>query len=155
MTEITFFVEGNPVAKQSFKVSRSGGRVMGFTPARVKSWQEAVAWTAQRRMRALRLDEPIDGNLTVRLTFFLKDARRIDSDNLSKCVLDGLNQVVWIDDRQVIDLIITKYICRDHQGVLVRVESNPRRMELSLAEINIIRASALPYQSIDLTGATL
>jgi Holliday junction resolvase RusA-like endonuclease len=153
MIDIIFFVEGQPIAKQSFKVGRVGGRVSGFTPARVKSWQSMVSYAAQLRMRSNGLLEPIADNLLVRLTFFLPDARRIDSDNLSKAVLDGLNRVVWNDDKQVVDLIITKYICRDRQGVLVQVYPNPRRMELSLDEMDIFSAQAVPGKII--TGATL
>jgi Holliday junction resolvase RusA-like endonuclease len=140
--EIFFFVDGQPRPKQSFKIGRSGGRITGFTPARVKSWQQDVAWAALGHMRGRKIDKPLEGNLLVRLTFYLGDARRQDSDNLSKAVLDALNGTVWEDDRQVVDLIIAKYICRDRQGVLVRVETTPRRMELSLDEINIIRAGA-------------
>jgi Holliday junction resolvase RusA-like endonuclease len=126
--EISFFVEGEPRAKQSF---RSLGRRGGYTPARVKAWQTDVAWAAQLRMRALGLMEPITGNLTVELTFFLGTARRIDSDNLSKAVQDGLNGVVWEDDQQNIRLVVEKYICRGRQGVLVRITPSDRALEIT------------------------
>jgi Holliday junction resolvase RusA-like endonuclease len=144
MNDIIFFVEGQPIAKQSFKVGRVGGRVSGFTPARVKSWQSSVGTIAQLRMRSNGLLEPLAENLLVRLTFFLQDARRVDSDNLSKCVLDGMNNVVWNDDKQVVDLVITKFICRERQGVLIQVYPNPRRMEISLDEMDIFSALAVP-----------
>ena len=125
---ISFFVEGQPRAKQSFRVS---GRGRGFTPAQIKAWQSDVGWTAQQHMRALGLVDPICGSLTVQIIFFLKTARRIDLDNLAKCVQDGLNGVVWEDDQQNVRLILDKYICRAKQGVFVQVSKNERLLEIS------------------------
>ena len=132
---ISFFVEGEPRAKQSFRVS---GRGRGFTPGRVKAWQSDVGWNAQLAMRRLEMLEPLEGNLTVELTFFLGNARRIDSDNLSKAVMDGLNGIAWLDDQQNITLIIHKYICREQQGVLVKIKENDRKAEVSLEEMKSI-----------------
>jgi len=80
--------------------------------------------------------DPIPGSLTVELTFFLGDGRRVDADNLSKCVMDGLNGIVWEDDRQNIRLVIDKYICRRRQGVLVKVLPNDRALEISEEELS-------------------
>lgn len=131
--QIAFFVPGNPVPKQSFRVT---GRGRGFTPARIKAWQSDVGWTAQLAMRALGLVDPIAESLTVELTFFLKDARRVDLDNLAKCAQDGMNGVVWEDDQQNIRLVLDKYICRQRQGVLVKISKNDRQLEISEAEMN-------------------
>jgi Holliday junction resolvase RusA-like endonuclease len=136
MNEITFFVEGVPRAKQSFRASRNGGH--GFTPAYIKAWQADVGWAGQQAMRALGLVDPFEGNLTVTLMFFLPDLRRIDLDNLSKAVQDGLNGVVWGDDKQNVCLVLRKYICRDRQGVLVQVEPNDRPIEVWGEVIDII-----------------
>ena len=132
---ISFFVEGEPRAKQSFRVS---GRGRGFTPARVKAWQSDVGWCAQMAIRRLEMIEPLEGNLTVELTFFLGNARKVDADNLSKCVQDGLNGITWLDDQQNITLIIHKYICREQQGVLVKIKENDRKAEVSLEEMKSI-----------------
>lgn len=128
---ISFFVEGEPRAKQSFRVGHGGG----YQPARVKAWQTDVAWCAQQAVRRIGMLDPIEGNLTVELTFFLGDARRIDSDNLSKAVQDGLNKIVWKDDQQNIRLVVEKYICRERQGVLVKIKQNPRPVEISLEQM--------------------
>ena len=139
---ISFFVDSEPRAKQSFRVS---GRGRGFTPARIKAWQAEVGWTAQLAMRNLGLFEPLEGNLSVELTFFLGNRRRIDSDNLSKAVQDGLNGIVWKDDQQNITLIINKYICRARQGVLVRVTQNERPLEISLDEMNDLTGDPIHF----------
>ena len=125
---ISFFVEGEPRAKQSFRVA---GRGRGFTPARIKAWQSVVGWCAQMAMRRLGMIDPLQGNLIVELTFFLGNARRIDLDNLSKAVQDGLNNITWIDDQQNITLIIHKYICRERPGVLVQIKKDDRPTEVT------------------------
>jgi Holliday junction resolvase RusA-like endonuclease len=125
---LSFFVEGQPRAKQSFRVA---GRGRGFTPAQIKAWQSDVGWIAQQHMRALGMVDPMCGSLTVQMIFFLKTARRTDLDNLSKAAMDGLNGVVWEDDQQNVRLILDKYICRAKQGVFVQVSKNERPLEIS------------------------
>lgn len=149
---LSFFVEGNPHPKQSFKIGRAGGRVVGFTPARVKSWQEDVAWRAQLCMRALGLD-PLKGTVTVDLTFFLADARRQDCDNLSKAILDSLNKITWADDKQAIDLHIHKYICRQRQGVLIEISESDRDVEISEKQLEHILFQHAPGYAV-VIGAT-
>ena len=94
-----FFVAGNPVPKQSFRKTKTGG----YTDPRVTAWQEAIGWKAKAEGVQL-----LTGNVKVNLLFLLKDRRRRDSDNLSKAVLDALNGIAWVDDTQVTDLHILK-----------------------------------------------
>lgn len=138
---ITFFVEGEPRAKQSY---RSLGRRGGYTPAHIKAWQSDVAWCAQMEMRRRGILEPMAVNLSVELTFFLGNARKVDLDNLSKAVLDGLNGVAWIDDKQNITLMLNKYVCRERQGVLVKIVETPWNIEISLERLKHI-ISLAPY----------
>ncbi|HAR45421.1 MAG TPA: hypothetical protein DCS05_04385 [Nitrospiraceae bacterium] len=111
-TLISFFVEGEPRPKQSFRVS---GRNGGFTHPRVKAWQTDVACEAERSMRSIgRFNQPFSaGYLAVRLIFFLGNHRRVDLDNLSKAVLDGLNGICYDDDRQIVDLNLRKVVVTD------------------------------------------
>lgn len=139
---ITFFASGEPRAKQSFRANRNGRG--GFTPAYIKAWQSDVGWAAQQAMRARDLVDPIEAqSFTVTLVFFLGDSRRIDLDNLSKAVQDGLNQVVWQDDQQNIRLVVDKYVCRTRQGVLVKVEPNDRPLEIDQSEADRMIAATI------------
>jgi Holliday junction resolvase RusA-like endonuclease len=114
---LAFFVDGKPVPKQAFRSIR--GHVT--RPVNVKAWQDVVGWTAQIAMRALGRIDPLAGPLEVELHFALFNRRPMDLDNLSKAVLDGMNRVVWQDDRQIVDLHITKSIDAEHPGVQVLV----------------------------------
>ena len=132
---ISFFVPGVPRAKQSFRVS---GRGRGFTPARVKSWQSDVGWAAQLAMRARGMVDPIGGNLAVHLTFFLPNARKVDNDNLAKCVQDAMNGIVYEDDQYNVRLVVDKYICRAKQGVYVMVTPAGRALEVDEEIVNAL-----------------
>lgn len=123
VTYIIFFVEGEPRPKQSFRVSGKGG----YQPARVKAWQTDVAVKAEQAMREKeRFCDPFTERLSVRLVFHLGNNRRVDLDNLSKCVLDGLNGIVFKDDMQVCELILKKFVinpAHNKTGVNVFVSS--------------------------------
>lgn len=110
-----FFVEGIPVPKQSFRKTRNGG----YIDPRVKAWQEAVGWESKRYY-----PEPLTGNVSVELTFYLTTARRVDLDNLSKGTLDGMKGIVFDDDSQVVKLTLSKVVRKERPGVYVVVSPN-------------------------------
>jgi len=111
--DIEFHVGGNPLPKQSFKKGRNND-----TPARTKAWQDAVGWAAKEAMKG---KEPFGGDLCAELRFVRSDKRRVDLDNLSKAVLDGCNEIVWKDDKQVFVLFLYKDYDKNNPGVNVRV----------------------------------
>jgi len=122
---VTFFVQGEPRPKQSFRVSGRGG----YTPARVKSWQTDVACDATIAMREIvRFNLPFQTDLAVTLEFTLGDHRRIDLDNLSKAVLDGLNGIVYADDRQIVELHLKKVV-RENKKQPIGVSVTVRAVE--------------------------
>ncbi len=111
---IQFWVPGNPIPKQSFRYKKGGG----YQPKRVTEWEQIVAWYALEAMWGNLL---LEGDLKVELNFKRKNKRKCDLDNLSKAVLDACNGIVWEDDRQIIDLRITKAHDKENPGVLVTV----------------------------------
>ena len=52
-----------------------------------------------RRCAGLVFRRPLNVALEIRLDYFHSHARRVDMDNVSKCVLDGLNGLAYKDDR--------------------------------------------------------
>ena len=111
---ITFVVKGEPRPKQSFRYTKNGG---GFTSARVKEWQETVAWESKIAMKGKDL---LEGSFYITLNFRLGNKRRVDLDNLSKCVLDAMNGIVYKDDTEVVKLNLHKTVS-DDVGVSVYV----------------------------------
>ncbi len=115
---IQFFVPSEPRAKQSFRVG--AGRRGGYQSARVKGWQAEVGWEGQKAMRTATR-EPLQGDVSVSLSFNMSKNARVDLDNLSKAVLDGLNGICFVDDRQVRVLVLRKRVDKSNPGVLVKI----------------------------------
>ena len=95
-----------------------------YTDDKTAKYEKLVAETARLAMRAAR---PMEGPLKVSLTFRLPMPKSMtkrlraavlsgeahylgayDADNLAKSQLDGMNGVVFVDDKQVVDLHIVK-----------------------------------------------
>lgn len=111
---VSFFVEGNPVPKQSYRAVKGGG----YTDPRVKNWANTVAHVAKMNM----IDKDLfTGNISVELQFFLPDKRRKDWDNLAKNVMDALNGIVYRDDSQVTMATIEKAYDKNEPGVYVLI----------------------------------
>lgn len=117
----TFWVDGEPRPKQSYRALKSGG---GYQPARVKAWQDTVAWKAHEVMAASE-SQPLTGNVSMVLSFVLGNNRRVDLDNLSKGTLDALRGIVFVDDCQIVKMTVEKRV-GDEPGVWISIISvNP------------------------------
>ena len=103
MRLVEFFVRGNPVPKQSYRALKSGG---GYIEKDVRAWQERVSRSAGFEMQGRA---PSNHWIEVELDFVLQHNRRVDLDNLSKNVLDALKRVVYVDDSQIVHLILHKH----------------------------------------------
>jgi len=125
MNTIRFKVEGIPRPKQSFKY-RNGG---GYTPPLTRAWQDMVTARAKEAM-ALHGWDKIEGPVHLILEFCLLSSKRMDVDNLAKCVSDGLRHVCFTDDNQVTYLEVSKGIVFDWTGVRVTVEPTDCGREL-------------------------
>jgi Holliday junction resolvase RusA-like endonuclease len=84
----------------------------------MKAWQNEVGWQAKQ----IGVDA-ITGNVSVKMYFFISDERKKDLDNLSKSCLDGMKDILFGDDSEVIRLLLTKEVCKTNPGVMIEIES--------------------------------
>lgn len=108
MSAWTFYVDGLPATKGSWKVSRGKLRPDN---ERERPWANAIAWCAKAagvRETARPVRISID-------FFFPKPKKptnpfpsRNDVDKLARSALDALTHIAWSDDQQVVDLHVTK-----------------------------------------------
>ena len=115
---ISFTVTGEPVPKQSFRFARAGS----YQPARVKDWQDMVAWAARQ---ATMGHPPIEGEVSVRCWFRVGNRRRVDLDNLWKAVGDAIEGIAYLNDSQIVHLVLRKNLAMLRElppGVTVEVE---------------------------------
>ena len=111
--EVSFYVDGDPIPKQSFRViEKRSGKIHGYADPRVTSWQNAIGTIA-----STRIDKLFTGKIKVIMEFYLSNNRVVDLDNLCKAVLDGLKGIAFKDDNQVVKLELSKQVDKDDPGV--------------------------------------
>jgi Holliday junction resolvase RusA-like endonuclease len=115
--DISFYIEGEPVPKQSFRMlEKRSGKTHGYADPKVTSWQKTIGTYANQYF-----PEKLIGKLKVTLRFFLSNNRVIDLDNLTKGVLDGLKGIAFKDDCQVFEMYLSKSVDKDNPGVYIEV----------------------------------
>jgi Holliday junction resolvase RusA-like endonuclease len=109
-----------------------------FTPEKTVSYQGLVGYTAAQAMAGAPL---IDGPVKVRMNLLcpipaswsrlkqwrareghIRPTTKPDVDNVIKAVFDAINGVVWKDDVQVVELVLSKGYA-ENPGVRVLVEA--------------------------------
>lgn len=124
---IEFVVQTIPVAKGRPRVAVVNGRARGYTPKRTANAEAGI-----RQSVAAQLPHgwtPMTGPLSLDLTVWLSPPasapkrdhgialpfRRPDLDNYVKTLADALDQLVWKDDAQVVDIAARKRYAWDGQ----------------------------------------
>lgn len=117
--EITFLVPGAPVPKARARTGRYGT----YTPKRTKDYEAAVALHGLRARAVARM-KPFECPVQLKLIFVedgvlvtvredhdaSPEGRRYDISNVLKSIEDGLNGVLYRDDRQVVAIeVISRF----------------------------------------------
>lgn len=120
---IYFVVDGAAVGKGRPRVSTIGGRPRMYTPAKTMAWERLVSEGAAGAMGSTM---PSEQQWSIRICIFmpvpvswprrrqeaalqgLEHPGKPDLDNVAKAVLDGLNGIVYRDDKQVTRLVVEK-----------------------------------------------
>lgn len=142
MNVIRFFVPGLPVGKGRpvAKVRKLGNgkhTVMMQTPEKTVNYEAKVALAAEAAMAGRA---PVEGPMVLCLDVHLPVAaswskrdkaealadiapptKKPDLDNCVKAICDAINGIVWVDDVQVVDVVMRKRY-REIPGVYVEVE---------------------------------
>lgn len=119
--EMEFVIQGKPVAKQSTKFCRNG---FAYTPAHIKEYSN---WVRLCFMQNFAGFEPLTVPLAIEIHAFFEVPKSFskkktqqalnceifptvkpDCDNISKNILDSLNKIAYLDDRQVVCLVVKK-----------------------------------------------
>ena len=98
----------------AYLARRGGGR---FLSLEAKQWKEEIGW-------AFKKCQPSDSEFGIDIIIHQADKRKRDIDGGIKFILDSLNGVVWIDDSQVSEVHIFKFL------------SNKNLTEISVWRIN-------------------
>nr|WP_281411471.1 RusA family crossover junction endodeoxyribonuclease [Enterovirga sp. DB1703] len=90
---MTFAVRGIPASVQASARSRARWRDSVRVAALAKLPPGSWAWTTQLR---------------VTIIYFSQGPSALDADNIAKPILDALNGLIWVDDRQIDEIVIRK-----------------------------------------------
>lgn len=121
---VAFVVPGTPVGKGRPKFARRGNFVSTYTPEKTASYENLVKVKAQEAMQGRPvMDGPVSVDIELYVTppasWSLKKQRaallgdtlptaKPDMDNVIKGLFDACNEIVWKDDKQVVQLMVTK-----------------------------------------------
>lgn len=140
--DIEFVILGEPVAKQRPKVSVRNGYAHAYTPKDTLLYENKVSYAYKEIANGYMFDR--NDILSVSITAYFplnkgdygkkglnKSGRykmdqlyaptHKDIDNICKAVLDGLNGVAWVDDKQVCMLLGIKKWTQDSPRVEVHI----------------------------------
>jgi Holliday junction resolvase RusA-like endonuclease len=136
--QITFTIPGNPVGKGRPKFARRGKFTVCYTPEKTASYENLVKIAAANAM----LDRaPMDEAVSIELMILVtppaswSNKKRMaalngitypttkpDIDNVLKCICDSCNGIVFLDDKQVVDCVVSKRYA-EKAGCVVIVKS--------------------------------
>jgi crossover junction endodeoxyribonuclease RusA len=123
---LTFFVPGPPVGKQR---PRLGARGKVFTPQETHTYESKVAFYCReelrRRLMWLKIVglKGIDYWFVMNLDIVYPSKRHPDQDNVIKSIQDGLQGVIWENDKTVLPRVMSVAITKSRlEGVIVSVE---------------------------------
>ena len=124
MSVVTFVVPGTPVGKGRPKFARRGNFVTTYTPEKTASYENLVKVKAEEAMAGRQL---IVGAVAVTIHLWVtppaswsqKKQRQAlsheilptskpDVDNVIKGIFDAMNEIVWMDDKQAVDVVVRK-----------------------------------------------
>ena len=121
---VMYTVYGEAIGKQRPRFVRRGNHVSTYTPEKTKTYEDEIRYMARAAMGASPpLETPVTVAIYIRVEIpksfskqkrkdalegILKPTKKPDIDNIAKCFLDGMNGIVYQDDKQVINLHVTK-----------------------------------------------
>lgn len=125
MRSVSFIVPGDAVGKGRPKFARRGQYVTAYTDKKTVSYESLVAWCARQATKGA---PPMSGAVVMRVYIFavppaswskkkraealsgvLRPTSKPDADNVLKGLCDAMNGIVFLDDKQVVDVHISKH----------------------------------------------
>lgn len=151
---LLFRVNGMPQGKARPRFNRRTGNT--YTPPETRAYEQEIKAAALKACMLqgwLKTDAPLRVNVTAwlevpksyskknRALAFAGDvypAKKPDLDNIAKAVLDGMNEIAYHDDKQVVECTLRKRFCRegDTPHLLVYIEPMPTFSELKAAAMS-------------------
>lgn len=114
--KLQIVVPGEPIAKGRPRFASRGGYAVAYTPKRTANYENLVATAFQQKFPDwIPTDKPVEVDMKAYFSIpksfskkkilkakenEVRPLKKPDTDNLLK-IMDALNQIAWIDDKQV------------------------------------------------------
>lgn len=129
MNEVKITIPGRPVPKGRPRIGYRGRSVILYTPPETENYEKGVARAAKESCLS-----PATGPVEMEIALYFNPQAKVytrggrrrtgtlpDLDNCVKSIVDGLNKVAYIDDRQVVRILAErKYDQVERAEVVVR-----------------------------------
>lgn len=123
---INLFLDLDPSPKRRPRFRRHGAKVFTHSDPKDIAFKKDVI-----RLATPQIDYPLAGPLRCEIVLYIKRPKSVkskyptgkrtgDVDNHAKAVLDALNSYAYVDDSQIVSLMVSKYY-RDVSGIEVRL----------------------------------
>ncbi len=120
---IEFTVPGRPVPKRRPRSTTSGGKVLVYTPRETAAYEKAVGHVALNACQG----RSITTDIAVGIKLYFKDRKFGDVDNYSKSILDGMQGIVFENDKQVSVLSVSRHRSENERAEVKVWEASDRR----------------------------
>ena len=137
MEPVVFSMAGDPRPKGRPRATVRGEFATIYTDTKTRKYERSISVIARAAMGSA---DPLEGALSVSIRFRLPIPKSMskrqraailageiaylgsgDLDNLAKAVLDACNAIVYLDDKQIVRLWLTK-VASDKPGIDFRCE---------------------------------
>ena len=136
---MTFCVQTQPFGKQRARTfyDKRSGKMRSITPEKTRSFEDLVRWSyaaaGGQYLGSAQVSVHITGFYAIPKSFTkrqrkealedrIRPATKPDADNCAKAILDALNGVCYLDDRQVVSLHVEKHYSPDNSFTRVSIE---------------------------------
>ena len=134
-----FFTVPQVSGKGRPRFARQGTFVKTYTDAKTLTYEKSIQTYAKQAMGStspligavaayLHIGIPIPSSYSKTrqkacIEGFERPTKKPDIDNIVKAVLDGMNGIVYLDDKQVVDLHLTK-VYSETEGINILIKGN-------------------------------
>lgn len=140
--KLTFIVPGDPKAEPRHKSSIIAGRIHTYEPAAAKvekGFIKFLAVDAMKKAEWVKSELPIKLNITAFIALTKSDrknkkivekvkkgvyfpTKKPDVDNIAKLYQDAMNDLVYVDDKQIVESTVKKQYTLEAAYTLIEVE---------------------------------
>lgn len=112
---IKIIIPGRPVPKERPRLTVDGRKKYIYTPKETSKFEKQVALAALTAADG----KVLFGDIAINIKLYFSDRKFGDLDNYAKSILDGLQGVLFENDKQVSKLHIERYIDKNERAEVI------------------------------------